>query len=792
MANFKCQELISRALEGGSLSNLQIRGRVKIKTFSAIFDPALKWLLAAISSPLLFGIPASAAAETGSTAKQLRTIEEVVVTARRREEPLQEVPVAATVLSEAELRNHSVQDLFDIQFQVPNLQITPFPAVNADASVSIRGQSQFEPVITLDPAVGIYLDSVYLGRATGALLNLVDLNRVEVLMGPQGTLYGRNTTGGVINLISNQNSEGDFDGYLEFTGGSYSQNNYTAAISFPIFSDRLSARVSYRNANHDGYGYNSLLSEDLDDESARYWRVNLNWTPGDNVEVFLSYDDTRQRERSALFHLKYLDPAIQDPACFNEPVLALGCVVNFAITGNNWSDTLGGDPRRIQSDVSTTHDIDVSGISGTVIVDFSGISFKSITAYRELSRRNINDIDGTEWEILHPDADADQHQLSQEFQLFGESHEGRGEWIGGLFFFDEEGNDNTTVIGIPDLNPFSPSIILPHGENSSYAAFGHLVYSLTDQLDLTVGLRYTHEKRELNAQQFNAASCSLEYINEPPCRTVVSETFSDWSYTTALDYRWSNDLLTYLSVSRGFKSGGFNARATKQLEFEPFDPEIVDNFEIGLKSEWLDNRVQLNLAAFYSDYQDIQRAQLIALSPTEIATRVSNAASAYVTGGELQFTALPAPGLMVSATAGLTIAKYDEFFDTDGQGNVVDKSHLDFPRTPRWSYSAMVKYTLPYLGGISFQADYSWVDKTYNDVNNSELIAQEDLGLLNLRVSTVIPDWNLELAFFVKNVTDELYVTGGLDFTGQFGYAGTFLGPPRTYHGQVTWRFGEP
>ena len=759
----------------------------------AVLGRALQWVLVAICHPVLVGAPAFAAAETDSPAQKVQVIEEVIVTARKREELMQEVPVAGTVFSAAELRNQSVQDLFDIQFQVPNLQITPFPAVNADASISIRGQSQFEPVITLDPAVGIYLDGVYLGRSTGALLNLVDLKSVEVLMGPQGTLYGRNTTGGVINLISNKNNEGEFDGYLDFVGGSYSQNNYTAAISFPIFTDRLSARVSYRNANHDGYGYNSLLSEDLDDESARYWRVNLNWMPTSNVEVFFSYDDTRQRERSALFHVDYIDPSIQDPYCLNEPVPALGCLVNFVITGGNWSDALDGDPRRIQSDVSTTHNIDVSGVSGTVIVDFSGISFKSITAYRELSRRNINDIDGTEWEILHPDANADQHQLSQEFQVFGEGLSDRAKWLGGLFFFDEEGNDDTSVIAIPDLNPFSPSIILPHGDNSSFAAFGHLIYSLTDQINLTAGLRYTHEKRKLSAQQFNAAGCSLEYINEPPCRTVVSETFDDWSYTAVLDYQWPDDLdlLTYLSISRGFKSGGFNARATKEVEFEPFDPEIVDNFEFGLKSQWVDNRVQFNLAAFYSDYKDIQRAQLIALSPTEIATRVSNAASAYVTGGELQFTALPLPDLVFNASVGLTVAKYNEFFDDDGRGNVVDKSHLKFPRTPRWSYSVMLSYTLPYLDGISFQADYSWVDKTYNDVNNSELIAQDKFGLLNLRLSTAIPDWDLELAFFVKNVTNELYVTGGLDFTDQFGYAGTFPAPPRTFNGQITWLFGS-
>jgi iron complex outermembrane receptor protein len=610
-------------------------------------------------------------------------------------------------------------------------------------------------------------------------------------MGPQGTLYGRNTTGGVINIISNQNKSHEFGGFVDVTGGSYSQRILTAALSFPLIQDRAGARVTYRIAERDGYGFNYLLNEDLEDESARLWRININWSPTDDVQVFLSYDDTRQRERSALFHLNYLDPAVQDPACLSEQPPALGCVVNFFVTEGDWSSALLDDPRKIRSDVSSTHDVDVSGISATVTVDFgNNLSFKSITAYRELSRRNINDIDGTEWAILHPDADADQHQVSQEFRLSGETTGGKSNWITGLFLFEEEGNDNTSVISVPDLNPISPSVILPHGENSSYAAYGHIVYSLNADMAITGGLRYTHEERLLDTRQFNGAGCSLEYVNSPPCRTVVSESFGGWSYTGALDYSFTEDLLGYVTLSRGFKSGGFNARATKQVEFEPFDPEIVDNLELGLKSQWLDRSLQLNVAAFYSDYQDIQRAQLIALSPTEIATKVTNAASAYVTGGELQLTALPAPGLAINATAGLTIARYKEFFDIDGQGNVIDKSNLEFPRTPKWNFSLMAQYTLDYLNGITFRADYSWTDKVYNDVNNSELIAQDAVGLLNFRISTEVPDWNLEMALYAKNLTDETYATGGLDFTGQFGYAGVFLGPPRTYHAEVTWRFG--
>jgi iron complex outermembrane receptor protein len=744
---------------------------------------------------------ASTAQDKGAKAAQSvqnefpHEIEEVIVVARRREEDLRDVPIASTVLSSQQIHNQSIRDLADIQLQTPNLQIAPFPAVGADANISMRGQSQFEPVITLDPAVGLYVDGVYMGRSTAALLNLVDLSRVEVLMGPQGTLYGRNTTGGVIHLISNKNRNGSLGGYLDLIGGDYSHRSYTGAIGFPIISDTLSARVSFRSADRDGFGRNNLLEQDLEDESSRSLRINLSWRPEENIEALISYDKTRQRERSSLFHLKSIDPEVLDPACLAEQPPSLGCAVNFVVTGGQWADALGGDERKQRSDVSSRHDLDVEGIAATFTADFEVFSLKSISAYRELRRRNVNDIDGTEWAILHPDASADQQQFSQEFHLYGRALDDRLDWLTGLYYFDEEGNDDTRVVSIPDLNPFSPSTIEPHGENTSYAVFGHVTYGLSDELNINLGLRYTWDQRQLRERQFNTGGCTLEFINRPPCHTRVSEDFGDWSYIAGLDYRWSEELMTYFSASRGFKSGGFNARASKEIEFEPVDPEKVDSVEVGLKSSSLDRRYQANLALYYSRYRDIQRAQLVALSPTEIASTVSNAAKATVWGGELQLTAFPAAGLQLGATLGLTEADYDEFDGIDSSGQTIDKSDLDFPRTPRWNYSARAQYTLPFdllpeAGLITLYADYSWQSKIYNDVDNLD-ISQDSFGLLNLRLGLRWPQPDIEFALFVKNVTDEDYVTGGLDFSEQFGYVGVFLGAPRTYNAQLTWRFGD-
>ncbi len=720
-------------------------------------------------------------------------IEELVVTARRREERLQDVPISATVYTDALIRDLAIRDLSELQQQAPNLQIAPFPAVNADASVSIRGQSQFEPVITLDPAVGIYIDGVYLGRSTGALLNLLDLERVEVLLGPQGTLYGRNTTGGVIHLVSKRNSSGRFGGELQLVAGNVGRHDYNLAVDFPVAGTAISGRASYQSANRDGYGRNALLGEDLDDERVDSWRLSFDWSPHPALSLFLSADSTRLRERTALFRINSLDEDIQDPGCLAEATPRFGCFVNFAITGGAWATALQGGDRTVRSDVSSTHDLDVSGVSLTVTADVLGATFKSISAYRDLERRNVNDIDGTEWAILHPDAEADQRQFSQEFQLLGESYDRSLEWIAGVYLFDESGNDNTRIVSVPALNPFSPSTILPRGENESIAAFGHVAYRISDTLNVIAGARHTRERRLLSEQQFNASGCTLEFVNRPPCRTEVADRFDGWSYVAGLDYRRDPASLVYAKVSRGFKSGGFNARASKEIEFRPVQPEIVTSFEIGTKISRLDGRLKAEAAYFYDDFRDIQRAGLVALSQTEIASTVENAASAYVTGGELRLTASFTDALQWHLGIGSTLARYREFDGADALGRPVDKSALDFPKTPRWSWNTRLRYeaSLPAASDLLLQASYSWQSQTHPDVDNAPALSQGAFGLLNLRSSLTLPRYNVTVALSAKNVLDTTYVTDGLDLSGQFGYTGVFFGPPRTYTGEIYWRFGD-
>ena len=726
-------------------------------------------------------------------ASDVSIIEEIVVTARKREEPDRSVPVALTVLSDFDLSNQSMRDLADVPFHTPNLQIKPFPAVNADANLSMRGHSQFEPIITMDPPVALYLDDVYLGRSSASLLNLVDLERIEVLQGPQGTLFGRNTTGGVVHLFTKRYQGEGLSGYLDLITGNRNRRDASGAISLPLIKDKLGVRMSFRSASFDGHNRNILLGEGLDDENAQTFRMNLSSRLSDKWELHLSYDKTRQREHSALFRLDHIEPAVLQPSCMEKKYPEIGCLINVLITHGNWRDALELDDRTVRSDVSSRHDVDVWGSSATINGSVNGLVIKSVTAYRELSRRNINDIDGTQWEILHPDADARQRQFSQELQLSKAGLDGLVEWTAGAFYFDESGEDKTTVIGIPALNPWSPSVIMPKGANRSMAGYAHFIFRANPETNVNAGFRYTYEKRKLAVRQENAGGCTLAFVNWPPCTTKVSKSFGGWSYTLSVDHHLAANRMVFASLSRGFKSGGFNGRASEEAEFEPFDPEIVDSLDIGFKSSWLERGVRLDVAGFYSKYRDIQRTQLVALSPTEIGTTIANAAKATVFGAEVQADAQLTPRWAFRLTAGLMIADYRKFTGLNGAGIPVDKSDLEFPNTPRHNYSVLVRYSLPVALGaspaeISLQADYAWQSKTYNDVENTN-IDQPSYGLLNLRASMLLRPWDIEVALYSRNVINETYITGGLDFTNQFGYRGTFIGPARSINLQFTWNF---
>ena len=612
-------------------------------------------------------------------------------------------------------------------------------------------------------------------------------------MGPQGTLYGRNTTGGLVHLITKRYEGERLSGYFDVVGGDLGRRDLSGAVSLPFVDGRIGARLSFRKARYDGQNKNVYLDESLDDEDVEMVRVNLSAQLNSDWNLRLSYDKTRQREHSALFRLDYIKPAVLRPACIKETKPELGCLINTMITGSEWRSVLERGNRKIRSDVSSRHNVDVWGGAATLEGSIGKLGIKSITAYRTLSRRNINDIDGTRWTILHPDADASQRQVSNELQLFGVVPDSSLEWTVGTFYFDETGEDKTTVVGIPELNPLSPSIIIPKGKNLSVAGYVHFIYGLTSKTNFNAGSRVTYERRHLSTSQENARGCTLEFINRPPCETKVSKAFSGWSYTASVDHQSSDNSVYYMSFSRGFKSGGFNARASEKVEFEPFGPEIVESLDIGYKSTWLDQRVRLNLSAFYSEYRNIQRTQLVAISRSEIATRVANAARAKIVGGELQFSAQPKPRWSFRTTAGTTIAKYEDFAGMDEYGNLVDKSHLELPNTPRFSFSVLLRNVNPITIGatnaeFALQADYSWQDRVYNDIDNGD-IDQPAYGLLNLRASLYFKAKDIEVALFARNVTDEIYVTGGLDLTEQFGYRGTFLGPGRSTNLQITWKF---
>lgn len=836
------------------------------------------------------------AAQEGEAAPREQTIEEITVTARKREELVQQTPISITAITPSELQNQSIQDLSDLQWQTPNLFLAPVPVSSNAASITMRGHSQEDFIITVDPSVGIYVDGVYVARAVGALLNIVDAQRVEILRGPQGTLYGRNTIGGAINLVSKK-PDGSFGGHARATAGSEGRLDFNTALSFPILGEDLSARLTFQSTRRDSYFHNQLPGgDDYQDDGTIAWRAQLRWTPLDTVDVLLSHDRTRQRrqlwpgllssinefgldvEPVEFTPIPGLPLTLGLPQCLanvgtlflsgqplpgfgdlfsclingsanisNEPIPFLGGATsreaigllfdglalgpNDVMPAGAWPQFIedGDDPQRGFLDARTRDELDVWGYSGTVTVDFGDVTLSSITAYRELDRLSAGDGDGTPFVIFGGSGgpEDDQREVSQELRLNGLAFEERLDWIAGLYYFWENGNDTTSpsfqcgtaacVFGLT-APPMGAKPTNTEATNIAYAAFTHATYQLTEELGFSAGVRLTKERKEMRRQWFDA-DCLFEGAPISPdnpdpaksinrfgvsrCEFVAGERFSAWSYSAGLDYQVNPDLMLYAKASRGYKSGGFNGRAITSMgsinEFAPFDEEVVAVYEVGLKSDWFERRLRANAAAFYTAFRDFQQSKIVPTPDGQIRTAVVNAGRAYISGGELELVARPIPSFTLSGSLGLAYGRYKKFQDRD-KCNALglplsckegDLSFLDFRASPELTVGISARYEVDTTWGtLGIQGDYSWTGQQYPSVENNESIKQEEFGLFNARISLYDEARGIEYAVFGRNLADRKYRLTGIDLSTTLGFTNSYWAPPRILGVEVSWHFG--
>ncbi len=740
-----------------------------------------KILSLAIGGVLL--APAAWAQEAAQADPQPRTdattLSGVTVTARKREETLQDVPVAVTAFTAETLDKLNIQDIGDLDAQVPNLTIYAARGSSSTATAYIRGVGQADPLWGVDPGVGIYLDDVYIARPQGALLDVFDVERIEVLRGPQGTLYGKNTIGGAIKYIS-RGLPTETSGFAQITVGNYNQLDAKAAIGGSIggADSGLRARVSVASMNRDGFGTNLYTGQEVSDKEINVARFQLGAYAGDDLDIQFALD--WMDDQSGVRGAQMLAPNrfTTSPVPVFRPLTVFG--PNPPLDSRY--DIRAGMPN--------VNDTVMKGASATVNwrpnIDWA---FKYVIAKRESDTETNIDFDTTPATIADVKAFYSDSQVSNEFQANYDGG-GRARGVMGVYLFN--GDAGGQVLN----NFFNLSFGDTQGvvNTESFAAYADWTFDLSDRLALSVGARYTDEDKNAFARNIGYTDATFTRPNGVIAANFdKTVNFKNVSPKISLDYEVTPDILLYGLASRGFKSGGYNIRANTTAvpaSGEPFDDEKVDSYEIGSKMAFFDQRLFLNLAAFHNIYEDIQLSvftQFIdAAGNPQFFGDFTNAGKGTVDGVEVEYQWLPTANWLISGNLAWLDAQYDEFI-TAGV-NVADSQR--FTNAPEFSGALNVEYRTDLANGgdLSARVGYSYQSEVWPTTDLSPAIRQDGYGLVNAGVI-----WNLDDAWTLSlqgtNLADEEYRTTGYNIQAALGVLTGFYGPPRQYSLSVRYAF---
>ena len=620
----------------------------------------------------------------------------IVVTARRTAENLQDVPASVSAFSDETIEKIGAIDATGLQGIVPNLNIVQGRGSSNATNIFIRGVGQPDALQTFDPAVGFYVDDVYYSRIRGTQLDLFDLERIEVLRGPQGTLYGKNTIGGAMKVVTRRPSQ-DPHGLFQATVGDYGLVEAKAAASGPI-TDTLAGGIALFSTSRDGYVTNPVTGEDYNDRNATAARIALAWDAAPNFKVDWSADYAVEDNA-----LVVGQPVNTLTTLFGVPLLVLPA------TPPEFNFTARPTPG-LPNSTELTH----WGSALTATYDISeDLTLKSITAYRNLQNSDYVDIDATRLETGDVFVDVNQNQVSEEIQAIYES--GPLTFVGGAFYMVEKINSHQEAFGDDILTgPGGFTFLRTVGDDlqtDSWALFANATYAVNDRLNISGGVRYTEEKKDY----FRTTSTFSTFPGltaNPAFRFTIDDTWTDTSPMASIDYRLADNMLVYGRVARGFKSGGFNGRANNPGEQAPYSPEKVTSYEAGLKSDWMDGDVTANFSVFYNDYKDFQaRVSGLVTDPgTGLPSpelSVLNAGALEISGAELELTYSPFRAFQLDAQIGYLDASYGEFDDTRFTAAPYNGSRaFQTPAfSPEWTsrFGASYAFDLATAGTLAFR-----------------------------------------------------------------------------------------
>lgn len=714
------------------------------------------------------------------------TLDAVTVTARRRVESIQDVPVAITAFGEDQLKDLQADTVEGLQGAVPNMNIVQGRGSANSVNVFIRGIGQPDALQTFDPGVGMYVDDVYYSRINGALLSMFDVQQVEVLRGPQGTLYGKNSTGGAIK-VTTKNPFDNTGGSVELTAGNFGRLDGNFYVGMPV-SDRFAMSLAGAWLSSDGHVEDPATGADYNGGTTRALRAKFGFRPSDAVTATLSLDVTDQDADLTLG--RPTAPLIRADLVFGPVVLLPTPTGEF-----DFRTRTSFDPGRGQ---------DMTHKGGSLNVDWdlnSAWLLKSITAWRELETRSFIDIDASQFQIGDVLVDVDQEQFSQELQLQYDNGS-NVQAIFGAYYLRENvpshqeafASDLFALAGTPIsfLRTIDDDL-----ETTSTAVFAHGTWEFTPSWTLAAGLRYSRDEKDYDRSTSTFWGSIFAFLNE----TVAfqgKQSWDAWTPSLSLQKAFSDQVMGYVSANRGFKSGGFNGRANTAAEITSaeFQPEFVWTYEAGLKMRSADGRLTANLAAFHSEYKDFQaRVSEIQNPDAPIPTfafPVLNAAELAIDGIELEGAALLGEATRLSGQISYLNARYDEFVDPRVQLNpALANLHDHVPFSPDWTSRVALQHSFD-LGGsgaLTVGGDVSYRSETWLSVDNRENLSQDAYTLLGLFGVWDSPGYDWQVRAGVRNLTDEVYKTEGQEFSSVGNIQTAYFGLPRNYYLSVRYNF---
>ena len=764
------------------------------------------------------------------------TLEEVVVTARKTAESLQDTPISVTALSGDRLEDMGLSRITKLQNVTPNLVFQNTPAYSGagnNAAVYIRGVGQKDFVPTIDPGVGIYVDEVYLGRSAGAVLDMIDIQQVEILRGPQGTLFGKNTIGGAISITTTKPNE-EFGGKVDIKVGTDERRNIRGVLNLPL-SDTLFARGSFGSLQQDGYVFRPFDGKDLGNQDTLMGRLALRWVPSDTFTADLSFDYYDDETNGPPLLITRVDgfpesataipggnfPFINNlfagfspdfggpnPIVCTFPNAPSACFTSAnAVTGNNTN--LGTGPNYSE--------MENEAVSLTLTWDLDAFTAKLITSYRSLDGEFANDRDGYPQNdgqpavpglpilvnpVTHYFDTFKQDQFSVELQLTGSAIEDRLSWVAGVYAFEEDGEN---------INPVDfTTVSLQSGgyfDYSSEAVFAQATFDFTEKLSATAGIRYTKEDRDYLPDQYieemplgglpfpcfnsdgSTKICALGDRAVP--YETVNNSISESTPMVSISYSFTDDVMLYGTYSEGFKVGGFTQRIfPPEPSLPAFGPEYVDSLEAGIKAELLDNSLRVNLAVYSADYSDLQ---ILISEPSRVGPYTTNAGDATIDGFELEINYLSQNGVLIDLAVGYTDAGYDSLNPDLFSGLRVSDP---FVFISEWNTNLSVTKTFDtQVGEITPRLDWSWRSEFYTNAGGlpfapawADPLVQPDYSVVNMSARWESATSGLSVTVGVDNVADEEFSIFG-DYQSTFGSTAQAFDRGRQYYLMLGYSF---